>query len=109
MSRHAKHTLRCLRNDSTGRLVCRYDTTGKTAKRSRNNLDELARQMVGDSGSPNLFFVSVDGRVKGVFNSEKDARRYAGELRYDGSVLIEDRKQGEVWGNETYYRSQSSD
>lgn len=60
-------------------------------------LDELAKEMIGDGGTPNLFFVSSLGRGRltctAIFREGRDASRFYSETNADA---IEDRSNGEV-------------
>jgi hypothetical protein len=80
-----------------------YDRT-KTAK--TYNLQDLARDMVGDSKSPNLWFLTDSaGKVMAIISTSKtDALRVANSI---GAYLVEDRKHGEVWGSPEYEKAQS--
>jgi hypothetical protein len=81
---------------------------------ARSPLDALATHFVGDGGSPNMFFVTqVMGQMEGttaciaVTLDKGAALDIAG--RRTGKLLIEDRKNGEVWGNRAYYDTQRAD
>lgn len=67
----------------------------------RGELDELAKDMVGDGKSPNYYFVSHQGPgpapgaiVTAMFRDAEPAIAYA---KASGGILVEDRKSGEVW------------
>jgi len=69
------------------------------------NLEEMAKDLVGDSKSPNMFFLTnSDGKVIALVATTKtDAVRVATTL---GAYLVEDRKHGEVWGSPEYEKAQ---
>lgn len=64
-------------------------------------LEKLATKMVGDGGSPNLYFITKydeeHGACVGVARSLEIAKGITGH--YEGPVMIEDRQQGVVWEN----------
>ena len=67
-------------------------------------LDALARDLVGDGKTPNLFFVTNrSGRVTAIITSKAAALEFAGA---SGAYLVEDRMHGEVWGSLAYLRAQ---
>lgn len=82
-----------------------YDRT-KLAK--TYNLKGMARDMVGDGKSPNMFFLTdPKGEVLAVLKTTKsEAIRIAGVV--NGAYLLEDRKHGEVWGSPEYERAQEA-
>ena len=58
-------------------------------------LETMARHLVGDGGSPNMFFVTTsDDKVTAVFTDLARAKQYAETF---GLWRIEDRQTGEVW------------
>ncbi len=65
-----------------------------------SNLEEMARQLVGDDGLPNLFFVTdCQGRVLAlVTTTEDEAIEVA--LCLEGADTVEDRQTGLVWQDE---------
>lgn len=74
-----------------------------------NALEALARSMVGDGQSPNVYFVTVGGKVSALFvENPKGAREYArlGNHAHNVPVVIEDRKTGVVWENEVSLKAQ---
>ena len=81
--------------------------TGQTKVAKAYNLQDLARDMVGDGKAPNLFFVTDSaGKVLAITSTTKsDAVRVAGVV---GGYLVEDRKHGEVWGSPEYERAQEA-
>ena len=61
------------------------------------HFEEMARKMVGDGKEPNLFFVSVDGRIVAVTSSLQGARGVAGGYSDTHDIwVIEDRQSGIV-------------
>ena len=73
--------------------------------------EDMAREMVGDGKSPNLYFISTydpktggDGAIVGVVRSLEIAKGVGGH--YDAAVVIEDRKTGVVWENAASERFQ---
>ena len=57
-------------------------------------LETMARHLVGDGGSPNMFFVTTsDDKVTAVFTDLARAKQYAETF---GLWRIEDRQTGEV-------------
>lgn len=68
------------------------------------NLDEMARDLVGDGKKPNLFFVTVDGKTLAAFDDMDRAKWYAqrsfgAPAAQEYPVQIEDRLMGVVWEN----------
>lgn len=63
------------------------------------NLENIARDLVGDGKTPNLFFVTDKaGLVRAILRTTKsEAIRVAGVVT--GAYLLEDRKNGEVWSS----------
>lgn len=72
-----------------------------------DTLEAQARSLVGDGKSPNIYFVTVSGKVSALFRDERLARDYA-QLRVPTNVpvIIEDRKTGVVWENEVSLKAQ---
>lgn len=67
----------------------------------------MARDLVGDGKAPNLFFVTTArGKVTAVITSKAAAISFA---EATGGYLVEDRKQGEVWGSPAYLHAQRVD
>jgi len=63
--------------------------------RPLEELEDLARQLVGDQGAPNVFFVTDKrGTVVAVILEEEAALRFA---QRNGSAAVEDRSTGVVW------------
>lgn len=71
------------------------------------NLQDMARDYVGDGKSPNMFFATdAKGKVLAVIASNKtDAVRFATS---SGAYLLEDRKHGEVWTSPEFERAQEA-
>lgn len=68
------------------------------------NLDEMAREKVGDGKTPNLYFVTVDGKTLAAFDDLDRAKWYAQQSfgapsAQEYPVQIEDRLNGVVWEN----------
>jgi len=62
---------------------------------TKNPLEELAYEMVGDNKSPNLFFVSMeDEGAIAVFSDRDEALDFAEGV---GADLVEDRLNGSIW------------
>lgn len=72
------------------------------------DLNALARKIVGDGEGPNLYFVSQynrkGGTVLAVVRELEQAIAIAED--YKGAMMIEDRKTGVVWENEVSRRFQ---
>lgn len=67
----------------------------------------MARDLVGDGKTPNLFFVTnARGNTKAILTKEDEAIDFA---ERHGYYLVEDRKHGEVWGSPAYNRAQRSE
>jgi len=63
-------------------------------------LDIMARDLVGDGKSPNLFFVTTSvGKVMAVILNKSAAIEFA---IAEHAYLVEDRIHGEVWGSPEY-------
>jgi hypothetical protein len=76
------------------------------------DLDDLAVNLVGDGKEPNLYFVSVlngEGSVIAILTDQNAAMTTALSLGEDYPVLVEDRLNGEIWGNRCYERLQEQD
>lgn len=60
-------------------------------------LEEMARQLVGDGGSPNVFFVTNrEAKVLAlVMTTEDEAIEVA--LSVSGAYQVEDRQSGVLW------------
>lgn len=68
-------------------------------------LDDLATKLVDDHGTPNVFFVNLNGEVVGVLMSEVAALTAAKTYGEAQSVFVEDRIRGVAWGNRRYWRA----
>ena len=61
------------------------------------NFEEMAKQLVGDDGLPNLFFVTDrDLKVLAVVTTTEDEAIEVA-LRLEGADKVEDRQTGLVW------------
>lgn len=61
------------------------------------DLEEMARQLAGDDGLPNLFFVTdCQGRVLALATTTEDEAIEVA-LRLEGADTVEDRQTGLVW------------
>jgi len=66
----------------------------------RTMLDEMAPLFVGDGNTPNLFFVTENGKVTAVFAMFEDAENFVHSMSCRSSaIMIEDRLEGVVWMN----------
>jgi len=63
-----------------------------------NELNELAKNLVGDGKTPNMFFVSLDGEMEAIFvNFPYEALDFADKLSTIGKkVVVEDRLTGVI-------------
>jgi hypothetical protein len=79
---------------------------GDQVKTARTyNLEDMARDMVGDGKSPNLFFSTDNkGKVLAIVAGTKTDGIKVGKAL--GAYLVEDRKTGEVWGSPAYEKAQ---
>lgn len=66
----------------------------------RTQLDEMARTIVGDGKSPNLYFVSEKGLVVLVERSYLKARKRWEQLPRNVETCMEDRLTGVIASNE---------
>jgi hypothetical protein len=71
--------------------------------------EKMASKYVGDGKTPNRFFVTVSGKVTALSGSKKAAIAAAQALGEHDRVIVEDRLEGEVWGNEMHHRLQRED
>ena len=62
-------------------------------------LEQMARDLVGDGKSPNLYFVVQSSNVVCVTPNKDIARAVANALGEAQRVIIEDRRTGNVWEN----------
>lgn len=59
-------------------------------------LEAIAREMVGDGQSPNLFFVSRKGIIEMVTGDFQAAYKFWKNLPRDVETMLEDRKWGVI-------------
>jgi hypothetical protein len=76
-------------------------------------LKEIARKLVGDGGSPNIFFLTkgVGGDVVGLLvgdDCEEEAIQLAARW-FSVPITVEDRQAGVVWENAESLRGQEDD
>lgn len=80
-------------------------TSDKIAK--TYNLEDMARDMVGDGKSPNMFFATnSEGKVLAIVAGTKTDGIKVGKAL--GAYLVEDRKNGVVWGSPAYEKTQAA-
>lgn len=63
-------------------------------------LEEMARDMVGDGQRPNLYFVTLHGRVIAISTRQETARAIWAELPRDEESAVEDRLNGVICSTE---------
>jgi hypothetical protein len=65
-------------------------------KQKIKEFETMARSMVGDGKSPNLFFVGVNGVIVTISRDFQTAYRQWQELGDDQQTSLEDRKTGTI-------------
>ena len=71
--------------------------------------ESMARELVGDGKSPNLYFVSLSGKIQMAASRLDIAQRVAEALGESSPVVLEDRKTGVVWENRWSRREQEAE
>jgi len=65
-------------------------------KRKIESLELMAREMVGDGQSPNLYFVSLEGVIITVTRDFRTAHAEWSSLPTNVETMLEDRKNGVI-------------
>lgn len=78
---------------------------------SKSVLDKLASDLVGDGEEPNLFFVSLDGKVKMVTSEFTQAYKYWKDISYfcDQETTLEDRGMGVIFVPSSHLKKMKAD
>ena len=74
-------------------------------------LKALATKLIGDGGSPNVFFVTegVGTNVLAFIEGDYEAEAIRLGEQFPGPITVEDRQSGVVWENEASLRLQEED
>ena len=77
----------------------------------QQRLNDLARDLVGDGGSPNVFFVSkaVGGNVVAIFVAEEPEEAISLANNHPEPMVVEDRQTGVVHDNPASARLQKEE